>query len=97
MMLRRVALGLAPVWQHVRLAPSLAPSVRPVLIVSLYLNLIGVALAGVFGTSASTPLGGEGFEGAAWQEALVGAVIYASVLGEFYGFGAVAVGLIRRD
>jgi hypothetical protein len=30
-------------------------------------------LAGVFGTSATTPLHGAGHAGTAWQEALVGA------------------------
>lgn len=58
---------------------------------------MGVALAGVFGTSASTLLGREGFEGSACQEAVVAAVICASVLGEFYGFGAVAIGLARSE
>ncbi len=60
---------------------------------SLYAIWGSLFLAAVFGTSRATPLAGAGFEGAAWQEALVATLLYTGSVGTLLGAGLVFWGL----
>jgi hydroxylaminobenzene mutase len=84
------SLGLA--WSQLRLAPRTAALTERLLVVSLYLNFAFVLLAGLFGTSQATPIGGAGHGGSAWQELLVTAGLVVAVLGVSVAFVLVAVG-----
>ena len=50
-------------------------------------------LGALFGTSRATPIAGAGFEGTAWQEGLVAALLYAGSVGIIVGAGLVFWGL----
>ena len=62
-------LGL--LWRHLHLASRLERLAAVASVFSLYAIWIALVLAAVFGTSRSTPIAGTGYQGEAWQEALV--------------------------
>ena len=62
-------LGL--LWRHLHLATRLERLAAVASVFSLYAIWIALVLAAVFGTSRSTPIAGTGYQGEAWQEALV--------------------------
>ena len=65
-------LGL--LWRHLHLASRLERLAAVASVFSLYAIWIALVLAAVFGTSRSTPIAGTGYQGEAWQEALVSAL-----------------------
>ena len=62
-------LGL--LWRHLHLATRLERLAAVASVFSLYAIWIALVLAAAFGTSRSTPIAGTGYQGEAWQEALV--------------------------
>ena len=62
-------LGL--LWRHLHLASRLERLAAVASVFSLYAIWIALVLAAAFGTSRSTPIAGTGYQGEAWQEALV--------------------------
>ena len=62
-------LGL--LWRHLHLASRLERLAAAASVFSLYAIWIALVLAAAFGTSRSTPIAGTGYQGEAWQEALV--------------------------
>ena len=65
-------LGL--LWRHLHLATRLERLAAVASVFSLYAIWIALVLAAAFGTSRSTPIAGTGYQGEAWQEALVSAL-----------------------
>ena len=62
-------LGL--LWRYLHLASRLERLAAVASVFSLYAIWIALVLAAAFGTSRSTPIAGTGYQGEAWQEALV--------------------------
>ena len=65
--------ALAAVWHWVTLAPRTASAAYWLAVAGSWASCICLFLAGVFGTSSSTPLHGAGHRGTAFQETLVAA------------------------
>ena len=61
-----------------------------------YVSCAALLLAGVFGTSRSTPLHGAGHAGTAWQEALVEAGLVVGAVALLAGCVLTLFGLARR-
>jgi len=68
-----VLIALAAVWTWVVLPPASAAVAYWMLVVGSWGGCVALFLAGVWGTSSSTPLHGAGHHGMPWQEAIVGA------------------------
>jgi (hydroxyamino)benzene mutase len=64
-----VVLGL--VWHELRLSSRLATTAFRMALFGTYVNWFCILLSGVWGTSRMTPIAGDGFEGASWQEMFV--------------------------
>jgi hydroxylaminobenzene mutase len=64
-------IALAAVWQWVTLAPGAMRATYWLAVAGSYVSCVALFLAGVFGTSASTPLHGVGHAGTALQENVV--------------------------
>ena len=57
---------------------------------------VAVLLAAAFGTSRATPIAGAGFQGAAWQEWSVAALLYPGSIAIMVGATLVLYGLRRN-
>jgi (hydroxyamino)benzene mutase len=66
-------IALAAIWQWVALAPAAAQAAYWLVVAGSWLGSGFLFLAGVFGTSGSTPLHGAGHAGTPVQETLVAA------------------------
>ncbi|MBI3791002.1 MAG: hydrogenase [Gemmatimonadetes bacterium] len=76
-------LAVGAAWPHVRLAPGRAAAAFWLLLYGAYVNWAITLLAAVLGTTAMTPLTGQGFGAAPWAEQLV-----------TVGFGSVGVAMV---
>ncbi len=88
-------IALAAVWGWVTLTPTTAATYW-LAVGGSYANCIFLLLAGVFGTSRSTPLHGAGHAGSPWQESLVYAGLAAGALAVLVASALVLWGLRRR-
>jgi hydroxylaminobenzene mutase len=68
-----ILLGL--LWQHLSLQPSLERAAAIGSVASMYAIWIALGLAAVLGTGGSTPIAGAGYQGGAFQEALVSGLL----------------------
>jgi hydroxylaminobenzene mutase len=85
-----VMLGL--LWKHVALSERAEGFAALGNVASAWMILAALALAGIFGTSRSTPLAGAGFRGAEWQELLVSALLFPGSALMLAAWGAVLRG-----
>jgi hydroxylaminobenzene mutase len=83
-------------WTRLALAPRTASVAYWLVVYGSYANAVGLFLAGVFGTSRTTPLHGAGHVGTAWQEALVGALLIVGAGALLAGCALATVGLGRQ-
>jgi hydroxylaminobenzene mutase len=90
-----LVIALGALWPRLALSARLEPVACWALVVGSYLSSGALFLAGVFGTSRSTPLHGAGHAGTPWQEALVEAGLTAGAIGILAGSVLVIVGLRR--
>lgn len=86
-----VAFGAA--WRRVALSPRAAAYALWLLVLGSYATCAGLFLAAVFGTSRSTPLGGAGYSGTPWQEAVVDVGLSAGALAVLLGCALALWGL----
>jgi (hydroxyamino)benzene mutase len=91
-----LVIAIAAVWAHVRLSPRAGSIAFWLVADGGWLNGASLFLAGVWGTSRTTPIAGAGHEGTAWQEALVGAGLTIGAAATLAGVGMVLWGLGRR-
>jgi hydroxylaminobenzene mutase len=89
-------LGMGAFWPMLVLSPRVETVGWWLLVAGSYLNAGALFLAGVFGTSRSTPLHGAGHAGAPWQEALVAAGLTVGAVAVLAGCGIALWGLGRR-
>ncbi len=71
-------LVIGAAWGHVRLSQLAAAVGVWFAIGSMYGFWFALQLAAIWGTSRATPIAGLGFEGSAWQEALVEVLLMVS-------------------
>jgi len=83
-------------WRHLALPPARLRLAEVSSILSMYALWLALALGAIFGTSRATPIAGAGHTGAAWQEALVTALLYAGSAGILLGAFLVVLGLRAR-
>jgi hydroxylaminobenzene mutase len=88
-------LGMGAFWPVLALAPRVETLGWWLLVAGSYLSSGALFLAGVFGTSGSTPLHGAGHAGTPWQEALVAAGLTVGAVGVLAGCGIALWGLAR--
>jgi hydroxylaminobenzene mutase len=62
------------VWEDLKLSATTEKAAFWLFLYASYTGWLAQLLAGAFGTSWATPIGGAGFEGAVWQEVLVYAI-----------------------
>ena len=86
-----LAVGL--LWGRLELAGSARTACAWLSVGSLYLLWIATVLGAAFGTSRATPIAGEGFSGAAWQEALVSGLFGLGSAGALAAVALVVWGL----
>ena len=82
-------------WPRLSLSQARGRLAEGLSLASMYAIWLALALAGVFGTSAATPIAGAGFRGLAWQEFLVTALLYAGSAAIVVAAVLVLVGLGR--
>lgn len=80
-------------WQRLNLSARAGRIAELSSIFSMYAIWAALLLAAIFGTSRVTPIAGAGFEGAAWQEALVAFLLYTGSAAILVGAGLVFHGL----
>jgi len=68
------------VWEDLKLSATAERAAFWLFLYASYTGWLAQLLAGAFGTSWATPIGGAGFEGAVWQEVLVYAVAVSFAL-----------------
>jgi hydroxylaminobenzene mutase len=88
--------ALAAVWRWQRLAPSTMRLTYWLAVAGSYTSCLALFLAGVFGTSASTPLHGAGHVGTPLQEGLVTAGLSLGGLAVLVASALVVIGLRGR-
>jgi len=89
-----IAIGAA--WSHVRLTVTLDKITFWLIAYGTYANWLFTALAGLFGTSETTPIAGHGFKGLVWQEQLVTMGLISVGITLVLGCGFIVYGLIRN-
>jgi hydroxylaminobenzene mutase len=89
-------LGMGAFWPMLAVSPRVEAIGWWLVIAGSYLSSVALFLAGVFGTSRSTPLHGAGHVGAPWQEALVAAGLTVGAVALLAGCGIALLGLARR-
>lgn len=62
------------IWEDMKLSPTAEKLAFRLFLYTSYAGWLAQFLAGLFGTSWATPIGGAGYEGTVWQEVLVYAV-----------------------
>jgi hydroxylaminobenzene mutase len=88
--------ALAAVWRWVTLAPGTLLATYWLAVVGSYVSCIALFLAGVFGTSGSTPLHGAGHAGTVVQESVVSAGLSLGGLAVLVASALVVFGLRGR-
>ena len=68
-----LVVAMGAFWGRLRLGERTETGAYWLVVAGSWMSSMALFLAGVFGTSATTPLHGAGHAGTAWQEALVGA------------------------
>jgi len=63
---------------------------------SMYGIWIGLVLAGIWGTSKSTPIAGKGFSASAWKETLVTVIIKSASVAAILATSLLLVGLYKN-
>lgn len=92
-----VLLLLGLLWPKLKLKPVWDAFAALAAIVSMYLIWLALALGAAFGTSRATPIAGAGFEGTAWQEAVVSSLLYLGSVGAIAAVAVVLFGLRQRS
>ena len=90
-------LGMGAFWPMLSLPPRTETVGWWLNVAGGYLNAVALFLAGVFGTSRSTPLHGAGHVGTPWQEALVAAGLTVGAVATLAGCAIAVFGLARRS
>lgn len=90
-------IALGALWPRLRLSPRLDSVAYWLLVDGSWVSSAALFLAGVFGTSRSTPLHGAGHAGSPWQEAMVEAGLTVGAVAILAGSGLVLWGLGRRS
>ncbi len=88
--------ALAAVWRWVTLAPGTLLATYWFAVAGSYVSCVALFLAGVFGTSGSTPLHGAGHAGTALQESVVTAGLSLGGLAVLVASALVVFGLRGR-
>jgi hydroxylaminobenzene mutase len=91
-----LVIAVGALWAHVRLSPGTGSLAFWLVVDGSYAGCGALFLAGVFGTSRTTPLQGAGHSGTPWQEALVGAGLTVGAAALLAGCVMVLWGLGRR-
>ena len=89
-------LGMGAFWPMLALSPRTETIGWWLVLAGSYLSSGTLFLAGLFGTSRSTPLHGAGHVGAPWQEALVEAGLTVGAVALLAGCGIALWGLARH-
>lgn len=83
-------------WHHLALSPGRAAVLFWSTVYSGYANWAGLLLAGIFGTSRTTPMHGAGLAGTPAQEAIVGVLLVSGAIFVLLACVLALVGLARR-
>jgi hydroxylaminobenzene mutase len=89
-------IAVGAVWAWVRLAPPIAATAYWLTVAGSYAGSLVLFLAGVWGTSRSTPLHGAGHAGTPWQENVVAAGLTLGGIALLLGSALVVWGLRGR-
>ena len=92
-----LVIAFGALWPRLLLPARLAAAALWLVVGGSWLSCVALFLAGVFGTSRSTPLHGAGHVGAPWQEAVVQAGLSVGGLALLVGSVVVLYGLQRRE
>ena len=85
------------VWHHLTLSPGRAAVLFWSTVYSGYANWMGLLLAGVFGTSRTTPMHGAGLTGTPLQEAIVAILLTSGAIVVLLACVLTLLGLSRRS
>ena len=91
-----LVVAMGAFWTQLALAPRLETLAYWLVVDGSYLNAVSLFLAGVFGTSRSTPLHGAGHAGSPWQEVLVAAGLTVGAIAVLAGCALAFWGLRRQ-
>jgi len=78
-------LALGAAWSTMIIEPRVATACYWLILTGSYVSCVALFFAGIFGTSAATPLLGAGHVGKAWQEAAVTVGLTAGGVALFVG------------
>ncbi len=92
-----LVIAMGAFWPRLRLSARASSIAYWLVIDGSYVSSGALFLAGVFGTSRSTPLHGQGHAGTAWQEALVEAGLTVGAVALLAGCVTALWGLRRRE
>lgn len=92
-----LVIAMGAFWARLALASRSATLAYWLVVDGSYVSSAALFLAGVFGTSRSTPLHGAGHAGTPWQEALVEAGLVVGAIALLAGCAMALWGLARRS
>ncbi len=84
-------------WSEIRLSGRLETTTFWLMLYAAYAGWEGLLLAAFFGTSRATPIAGEGYVAAWWQESLVEVILISFAIAILIGCGLVLYGLRRKQ